>query len=150
MSKQGGTYSFIALSGGFVSQVGITILFGGQLGVGELVFSNTTEHTVHDTAADGVIMPSFIPGDAGVITIRCQQTSIIHVKLLAWLNLLKTAAMNNDVSNWANTVLNARNALTGTFHNASGISPQKVPDYSYQAAGQNITWQLPCCNLVNQ
>lgn len=149
MSVVGTTYSFKALAGAMTSPVGVNLVFGGQLGVGKIVVANTTEHTSHDTAADGVVMPSFVAGDSGVITIECQQTSIIHQTLLNWLNILKTAAMNGDVSNWASTNMLLMETTTGQSHNVSGMSPQKSADKSYAAQGGNVTWTLPACNVVN-
>lgn len=150
MSAVGTTYSFKALNGAFTNPaIGTTIPFGGQIGTGKIVVANTTDHTSHDTAADGVVMPSFIAGDSGVITIECQQTSIVHQLLLIWLNTLKTAAMNNDLSNWATTSMLLIETTTGQTHVVNGISPQKAADKSYAASGGNVTWTLPACNVVN-
>jgi hypothetical protein len=150
MSAQSTTYSFKDLTGSIAFPLGIgTLLIGGQLGVGQIVFTNAAEHTSHDRAADGTIMPSFMAGDDGNIQIEVQQTSIAHKVLLSWLNTLKTAAMNDDVSNWATTTAFFRSLTDGSVHQASGISPMKVPDKTYAANGGKITWNLPCCSLIN-
>lgn len=149
MSAIGTTYSFKDLAGAIVSPVAGTLLFGGQLGVGSIVVTNATEHTSHDTAADGMVMPSMVPGDSGNIEIECQQTSQVHKFLLAWLNNLKTASMNGDVSNWASTIGTFRNIVDGSQHQAFGISPQKVPDKSYAAQGGRVRWVLPVCSLTS-
>jgi hypothetical protein len=149
MSVVGTTYSFKDLTGAIVSAVAGTLIFGGQLGVGQMSFQNTTDHTAHDTAADGVVMPSFVAGDSGTIVIECQQTSLVHKFLLNWLNVLKTAAMNDDVSNWASTTGTFRNTLDGSVHQAIGISPMKAADKTYAANGGRVTWTLPVCSLTN-
>ena len=149
MSAIGTTYSFKDLAGAIVSPTAGTLLFGGQIGVGSVTVTNATDHTAHDTASDGMVMPSFVAGDSGTIEIECQQTSQVHKFFVAWLNVLKTAAMNGDVSDWASTVGTFRNIVDGSQHQAFGISPQKIPDKSYAAQGGRVRWTLPVCNLTS-
>lgn len=150
MSVVGTTYSFKALNGALTNpSIGVLIPFGGQIGIGQIVVANTTDHTTHDTAADGTVMPTFVAGDSGTVTIECQQTSIVHQLLLNWLNILKTSAMNGDLSNWANTSMLLIETTTGQTHNISGVSPNKAADKTYTAQGGKVTWTLPACNVVN-
>jgi hypothetical protein len=150
MSVVGKTYSFKALNGALTNgNIGTVIPFGGQIGTGQIVVANTTDHTTHDTAADGVVMPSFVAGDSGTVTIECQQTSIIHQLLLNWLNILKTSAMLGDVSNWATTSMLLIDTSTGQSHVCTGISPNKAADKTYAAQGGKVTWSLPACNIAN-
>jgi hypothetical protein len=149
MSKIGTTYSFKDLSGIVSSPIAGSFQFAGQVGVGKVVVANATDHTAHDTASDGTVMPSFIAGDSGDITIECQQTSLAHKFLLAWLNTLKTYAMNGDVSNWATTSALFRNTLDGSVHECTGISPMKSVDKTYSTQGEKVTWKLMACNVVN-
>lgn len=150
MSAVGTTYSYKDLSGAMDSPaVGIPLVFGGQIGCDTITVTNDTQHGTKDIAADGTIMPTFVAGDGGTVTIVCQQTSIVHKYLLAWLNVLKTQAMNGDVSNWANTRMLLRSAIDGSSHDVEGIMPNKIPDKSYAANGQKITWTLEACNIVS-
>lgn len=150
MSKVGTTYSFKDLTGAFVSPaVPAPLVFGGQIGCDTIVVGNDTQHGVKEQSADGTVMPVFVAGDGGTISITCQQTSNVHKFLLGWLNILKTAAMNGDVSNWANSSAVMRNTLDGSAHEANGIMPNKIPDKSYASQGTKIVWTLECCNLVS-
>lgn len=150
MSKVGTTYSFKDLTGAFVSPaVGAPLVLGGQQGADSIVVSNDTQHGTKETAADGLVMPIFVAGDGGTVTITCQQTSFIHKYLLGWLNILKTAAMNDDVTNWANSSMLIRNTVDGSAHEINGILPNKIPDKTYAAQGTKITWTLECCNIVS-
>lgn len=150
MSVVGTVYSFKALNGAMTNAaIGVTIPFGGQIGTGQVVVANTTDHTTHEIAADGVVMPSFVAGDSGTVTIECQQTSIIHQLLLGWLNILKTSAMLGNLSNWANTSMLLVETTTGQSHVITGISPNKAADKTYAAQGGHVTWTLPACNIVN-
>jgi hypothetical protein len=146
----GTTYSFKDLSGAFVSPaVVLPFVFQGQVGLDSITITNSVEHGAIDIAADGLAMPSFIAGDNGNVVITCQQTSILHKYLLAWVNIVKTAAMNGDLTNWANSTLMIRNALDGSQHIVEGILPSKISDKSYQAQGQKISWTLYACNIVS-
>lgn len=150
MSKIGTTYSYKDLSGAFESPALLApLVFGGQVGCDTITVTNDTQHGTKDIAADGTVMPSFVAGDGGTVTIVCQQTSIVHKTLLAWLNILKTQSMHGDVSNWANSRMLLRNAVDGSTHDIEGIMPNKIPDKSYAANGQKITWTLEACNIVS-
>lgn len=145
----GGTYSFRDLTGVIATALSGSLLINGQLGVGSMEFSNTTEHGVLATAADGVIMPSFVAGDSGAVKISCQQTSLMHKFLLQAFNALKTASMNGDQSNWASTTASFRAITDGSVHQCVGIVFQKSADKNYQAQGGDVTWTLLVCNLIN-
>ncbi|HEX4209512.1 MAG TPA: phage protein, partial [Candidatus Binataceae bacterium] len=112
--------------------------------------TNATDRTVHDTAADGSVMVSYIAGDSGAAAIEVQQTSDLHSFLLIWFNAVKTAADLGDVTNWAAGVLSLRNIVDGSIHTLTGVSPSKVPDKVYQAQGQKITWTLMAAAVISE
>jgi len=145
------TYSFKDLTGAFVHPlVGSFILAGGNVGLGQITIANATDRTVHDTAADGSVMVSYIAGDSGSVSIEVQQTSDLHAFLLAWFNIVKTAADAGDVGPWAAGLLTLRNLDDGSVHTLSGVSPSKVPDKVYQAQGQKVTWNLMAALVTNE
>lgn len=146
------TYSFKDLVA-FITNVllgGPIQLGGGNLGVGSLTIRMLTQRTEHDTAADGVVMPSYLAGNSAEVTIEMQQTSALHHTLLDLYNLLTTAADNGDVSAWASTSFSARTVLDGSGHFMQGVSFQKIPDKPYTARGGKVTWTLMAADCVNQ
>ncbi len=145
------TYSFKDLTGAFVHPlVGSYVLGGGQIGLGSLTVAMTQDRTVQDVASDGSVMISYIAGDNGTISIEVQQTSSLHDFLLSWFNACKTAADLGDVSNWAAASVSIRNMIDGSMHTATGVSPGKMPDKTYQQQGQKITWVLPAARIINE
>lgn len=150
MSAQSATYSFKDTSGALTNPalLGAPIVFAGEIGMGEFVISMDTERTTHDTSADSTVMPSYIAGDAGRVTIRMQQTSILHTELLLLYNLLKNAADGGDASNWAASAMSLRNTVTGRQYLLTGLSFSKIPDQAYAAQGQNYTWVLLACSIT--
>jgi hypothetical protein len=143
----GTTYSFKDLSGAITSTLAGVFPFAGQIGAGRISVEYITDHGALDTAADGTVLPSFVAGRAGRITIEVQQTSAFHKYLLFWHNVHVTMASSGDISSWAGTSLLIRNTLDGSSHAALGVIPTKIPDKAYAASPTMITWTLLCSNL---
>jgi hypothetical protein len=122
------TYSFKDLSGAMTSILAGAFPFAGQLGMGRITVEYTTDHGALETAADGTVLPAFIAGRAGRITIEVQQTSVFHKYLLIWHNLHVLRASNGDISQWASSAILLRNTLDGSSHEALGVIPLKIPD----------------------
>lgn len=137
MNQTTSTYSFLDLSGALASPSLGAYVFTGQ-GIGQLTITMSVDRTAHSVAADGSIMVSKIAGNNGQIQIQCQQTSALHKWLLAAYN----AKILEDTSAWADIAATLRNTSDGTSHIVTGMSFGKVPDKSYQAQGQMITWTM--------
>ena len=151
MAGYGNTYSFKDLTGVLTNPVfGVSLaLTGGNVGIGSVTIAMTTERTVHDVAADGVIMGSYLAGNNGTIDIEVQQTSVLHHQLLALYNQCIIAANNEDVSGWMATNISFRTILDGSVHILNGVSFGKIPDKPYQAAGQKIRWALLAADSIS-
>ena len=147
----GSTYSFKDLVGVIANPLlGVVIpLTGGNIGAGTITISMTNERTVQDIAADGTVMPSYVAGNNGTVTLECQQTSLLHKKLLNAYNLAETLAEQGVVAAWASTTISIQTLLDGSTHKCIGCSFTKVPDKSYQAHGQKITWSLMAADVVS-
>ena len=147
----GVTYSFKDLVGALTNSIfGVSFsLTGGNVGLGQITISMANERTVHQVAADGTVMPNYIPGNNGTVAIEVQQTSSLHHELLALYNLAVLAADGDDVSGWASTSLSFRTLLDGSTHLCDGVSFSKVPDKPYHAQGSNVTWSLMAANIIN-
>jgi hypothetical protein len=145
------TYSFKDLVGVLTNTAfGVSLpLTGGNLGFGQMTIAMITGHTTQDVSADGTVMPSYVAGENGTVSLELQQTSILHHALLSLYNLCITAANNDDVSGWASTIISFRTLLDGSTHVLTGVSFDKIPDKPYQAQGQKVTWTLHAANVVN-
>jgi hypothetical protein len=140
MAYEPTVYSFTDLTGAISHPLTGDFLFSGdKMGVGSLAVNMLTEKTVVDTAADGGVMMSWVPGDAGHVVISCQQTSAMHKYLLATYNAVKGSTTRYKFS-LAGLL---RNVNTGTSHQLSGGGFQKLPDMPYEAQGQRVSWVLP-------
>jgi hypothetical protein len=145
-------YSFKDLTGVFshclAGQISIGGTFNGQIGIGQIVIHMANDITTHEIGVDGAVIPFAIPVYNGVITVQCQQTSVLHKFLLSWYNSIKSAEQSSgDVSNWANAVMKLRNITDGTSHNVTGISPKVNADKAYAVQGGNVAWTLMAANI---
>ena len=147
----GPTYSFKDLVGVLTNDVfGVSIsLTGGNVGFGQLTISMANERTAHDLAADGTVMPSYMAGDNGPVSLEIQQTSSLHHDLLRLYNKAVTAANSDDVSGWAATSISFRTLNDGSTHVLNGCSFNKLPDKPYHAQGQKINWSFMAAEITN-
>jgi hypothetical protein len=147
----GVTYSFKDLTGVLTNPAfGVTIpLSGGDIGFAQMTVTMATERTVHDVAADGTVMVSYVAGDNGAADLEVQQTSSLHHQLLGLYNLAVARAEANDVSGWASTVMTFRTILDGAVHILTGVSFGKLGDKPYAAAGGRVRWALMVANSIN-
>lgn len=147
----GVTYSFKSLVGVLKNSiVGVVIpLTGGNIGLGGITIRMTTSRTVHDVAADGTVMPSYVAGANGEVDIEVQETSILHKALLILYNALVLQADLYDILGWAATSISFALLIDGSVHTLTGVSFDKIPDKPYQAAGQKITWKLMAASITS-
>jgi len=143
-------YSYKDVSLAFVHPLVPSLYLTGEQGSGQIVISNSTDHTVHAVAADGTTMVSYVAGNPGHLTLEMQQTSTLNLALLAWFNAVKIAADAGGVSDWASATVIVRSLLDGAVHTLLGVSPLKVPDKTYAAQGGNITWTLMAATVINE
>lgn len=121
-----------------------------EKGFNKIMVRMTTDQTVDKVGADGAVVISAIPGDQGEIEIEVWQTSSLQADLIQWYNALKAARDAGDVSNWATTTIFIQNIVDGSQHMATGVSPMKIPDKTYEAEAQTVNWVFRCGNIVNQ
>lgn len=147
--NQASTYSFKDTSGGFNHPIAGPFAFSGQIGAGRFVVEMHTDRTVLDTAADGLVMPSAVAGNSGSLSIEIQQTSVLHLFLVSWFNLIKVAFDLGDVSQWASAAVSLVNKVDGSTHVLTGVAPTKIPTKTYGPQGEKLTWVLLACNIEN-
>ncbi len=143
------TYSFMDVIASFFHPIVGTFTMNGNQGMGRFVVTNTTDRTQISVSADGAPMVSSIAGDNGSVAIEAQQTSDLHAFLLTWANTLYAAQRQGDVSTWASATIEIRSVLNGRVHILTGVCPSKIPDQTYEQAGQNYTWTLLAANIQN-
>ena len=119
-------------------------------GVNSYSIRMAVDHTNLQVAADGGIVPSWVPGEWGTIEISLYQTSTLHQELLALYNAIKAAADLGDTAlAFAGTVV-LISIVDGSVHTATGVGFQKVPDKAYSSQAALLTWGLLCADIINE
>lgn len=113
-------------------------------GIGSIAVSRSGDVTQHDVAADGSVMASKIVQKNGALALAIQQTSQANTWLRKWYNYLITAAAGE----WIATTGTIKSQGTGETITLKGLSPQKMPDQSYQQTGQQVTWNLMATEIT--
>src|ERR1039457_779601 len=145
------TYSFADVSGSFQHPIaGVTLLSGGNIGLGKFTISMTAEQTTMEATADGTVIISAIENDIGSMTIEMNQSSSLHSFLLGWYNAISTLKKLGDVTNWATACISLRAMLDGSFHTLTGVAPGKVPAKTYGANSAVIIWTLLAASVINE
>lgn len=115
-------------------------------GAKSIAISRTNDMTSHDMAADGSVMVSKMASPNGTCTITAQQTSPLHKFLVGLANYVKTAPSDE----FADTNIVIRAPQMGLKHTLSGVSIQKQPDTTYEAAGGTIAWVLMAAKITDE
>lgn len=113
-------------------------------GMGSISITKANDDTVHDVAADGVVMVSKIAGKNGTVALTMQQTSDFHKWLQKWYNYVKTAS----ASEWATMNITIKSSNLGDITTCTGVSPQKQADRGYEAQGKSVTWNLMAAEIT--
>lgn len=145
-------YSFKDLSGSFTHPYCNSIVWGGSgsyLGIGlkKITITMKSERTEHLVGADGVVIPIYIAGNNGSVTIECQQNSSTHEGLLRWYNLVKNNIDTGDPSEFATAEMTLRSLSAGTGHIIRGISLPQLGEKVYASQGGDVIWILPAANI---
>jgi len=137
------TYSFgdVAL---VISHPAVGQYVAHGVGLGTITITMSTERTAHDVSADGSIMVSKIEGNNGSMAIQIQQTSEFNKWLLNLYNYLLTAPS----SEWAQISSTVRSPNMGDLVIASDVSFQQRAELSYQAQGQQRTWNMMAADIT--
>lgn len=138
------TYSFLDLTGTINHPgVGAYNLIGE--GIGELTIATSGDRTIHEIGLDGATIATQVPGSNGTLTLSIQQTSPLHKWLLRWATHITNKNTSRDQFLMATALIRSKSLQTE--HKISGISPQKVPNISYQAQGQRVSWVLMAADI---
>lgn len=115
-------------------------------GIGTLSVSFSNDITTHDVAADLAVVVSKSAKKNGNITFDILQSS----ELNDWLNKYYNYVVAAPSSEFALASVTIRNTSAGQYYSCTGVSPQKMPDSSFQSQQQNRSWVLMAANIETQ
>lgn len=115
-------------------------------GIGDVSVSMEGNITSHDVAADLAVVVSKHARKNGSVNFNILQSSDFNTFMSKLYNYLVAAAP----SKFAQAKISIYNSTTGRRYICTGCSPQKLPDDSYQAQGQNRQWVWMAANIEAQ
>lgn len=125
------TYSFDDVVCAFSHPAkGVLTLTGA--GIGSATLSRSNDVSEQHTASDGSIMTTKKTSKNGTLTIVVQQSSYAS----KWLRKLNQYLETAPTPEWTQSVCGISNRPMGLNITCTGVSPQKAPDVSFQASGQ--------------
>ncbi len=108
-------------------------------GLGRIGISYTGDMSSHTATADGYVVVNRLRTHNGSITLEVPQNSSADEFLRKWAKYLKNVGQTYQ---FARTALNiVDNAGWFTIY-CEGVTPQKIPDRTYDQASSNLTWTL--------
>lgn len=130
-------YSFSDASAVFSHDSMGTLTMVGT-GVVNVTVAMTGDRTTMDVAADGTVMTSKIRDRRGSVAIQLQQNSKANLTLLKWYNSLEDA----DSTQWDKITAVIKSPKNGEVYTCKRGAFQKLPEKSYAAQGQTMTWNF--------
>ena len=109
-------------------------------GDGQIAVTRAQDASRQDVAHDGSVMTTKIGAKNGELSFTLQQTSAAH----KWLKNAYRTLLSADTAEWAAFSGLLENPVTGDSVAFSNACVKKLPDESFQQAGQTVTWTLLC------
>ncbi len=114
-------------------------------GLGRIGISYAGDLSSHTATADGYVVVNRLRTNNGTITLEVPQNSSADEFLRKWAKYLKNSAQSYQ---FACTALNiVDNAGWFTIY-CEGVTPQKIPDRTYDQASSNLTWTLLAASVA--
>ena len=117
--------------------VGQSVL--SEKGLGRIGISRSGDLSSHTATADGYVVINRLRSSNGTITLEVPQNSSADKYLRKWSKYLKNTG---NTEKFAKTTLNIVDKAGGLTIRCVGVTPQKIPDRTYDLASSNLTWTL--------
>ena len=107
-------------------------------GMGKISVSMSGDLSSHTATADGYVVVNRLKSSHGMITVEVPQNSSADEFLRKWSRFLK----NTESYLFALTALNIVDSMGRFTIYCEGVTPQKIPDRTYDATSGMVSWVL--------
>ena len=107
-------------------------------GMGKISVSLSGDLSSHTATADGYVVINRLKSSHGMITVEVPQNSSADEFLRKWSRFLK----NTESYLFALTALNIVDSMGRFTIYCEGVTPQKIPDRTYDATSGMVSWVL--------
>ena len=116
-------------------------------GAGKIVISASGDLSSHTATADGYVVINRLRAENGTITLEVPQNSIGDDFLRKWVRYLRTV---QDSSRFALSTLTVTDQAGGFTILCTGVTPQKVPDRTYDRSATSVTYTLLAASITEK
>ena len=114
-------------------------------GLGKIGISYSGDLSSHTATADGYVVVNRLRSSHGTVTLEVPQNSSADEYLRKWAKYLKNM---KDSAQFAKTTLSIVDKAGKLTISCQGVTPQKIPDRTYDTASSNLTWTLLCAEIT--
>ena len=107
-------------------------------GLGKIAIAASGDLSSHTATADGYVVVNRLKSSHGMVTLEVPQNSSADEFLRKWARYLK----NTESYLFALTALNIVDTAGNFTIYCEGVTPQKIPDRTYDAACGMVSWVL--------
>lgn len=116
-------------------------------GMGKLAISRSGDLSSHTPTVDGSVVVNRLRSENGIVTLEVTQNSSADEFLRRWAAYLKALT---DSSKFAQSTLTVTDN-TGKFTiSLTGVTPQKIPDRTYDKTATDLVWTLLAASVTEQ
>ena len=116
-------------------------------GRGKMIISYSGDLSNHVTSADGTVIVNKLKADNGIITLEVPQNSIADNFLRKWCKYLKNTGRPEY---FMLSTLTITDQAAGFTLVCSGVTPQKIPDRTFDRSATNLTYTLLAASITEQ
>ena len=114
-------------------------------GRGKMVISYSGDLSSHTATADGFVVVNKLKAENGLITLEVPQNSIADDFLRKWAKYLRNC---KDPARFALSTLTVTDNAGGFTIVMNCVTPQKVPDRTYDRSSTNLTYTLLAASIT--
>ena len=118
-----------------------------QCGTGKIVISASGDLSSHTATADGYVVINKLKSENGLITLEVPQNSEGDRFLRKWVRYLRGC---KDLKRYPKSTLTVTDGGGGFTLLCTGVTPQKVPDRTWDRSGTNITYTLLAASITEK
>ena len=115
-------------------------------GVGKISVTHAGDLSSHTATADGYVVVNRLRSSHGVITLEVPQNSSADEFLRKWSKYLRNA----ETWQFALTALNIVDAAGRMTIYCEGVTPQKIPERTFDRSSTNLTYTLLAASITEQ
>ena len=116
-------------------------------GRGRMVISFSGDMSAHTMTADGTVIINRLKAENGIITLEVPQNSIADEFLRKWCKYLRNTARPDFFHLTTLTITDQAGGFTLV---CSGVTPQKIPDRTFDRSSTNLTYTLLAASITEQ